>query len=197
MKEYQQMEEEYSISLTEIVSYALAQTTPARRKPFVDLINWWAEHSGDKVAAHLAINEIREERVINANNLPKDFFRRYRQPDIAQQLIEIIQKIDGIITNKTENWTWAHVMKVMLDEGIIMKMTQNKFDGIISAMIPGKSPDTVRKSGDYSIIKKDDAWTSWTKNTLINQQEAQDRAICNMIAVEFQPILDRKILLDY
>lgn len=187
---------DYGITLQAIIDYAKSQSTPARRQPFVTLINWWAEHGGDQAAAFEAIRQITGGRVIDATNIPKDFYPHFRETKIAEQMIAIIRKIDTVITNQTENWTWAHVMKVMLDEGIIMSMKPNKFDGIISAMIPGKGGDNVRKSGNYSILEED-AWTSWTKNTLINQREAQNRVICNMIAAEFQPILDRKILLDY
>ncbi len=185
------------ITLQTIVSYAKSLSTPARRQPYVTLINWWAEHGGDQTAAFDAIRQITGGRAIDATNMPKEFYPRYRQPEVAGQLIAIIHKIDTVIANQTENWTWAYVMKVMIDEGIIMKMTQNKFDGIICSMIPGKGHDTVRKSGDYSILEEEEAWTSWTKNTLINQQQAQNRTICNMIAVEFQPILERKVILDY
>ena len=31
----------------------------------------------------------------------------------------------------------------------------------------------------------------------IEPQEAQDRTICNMIAKEFEPVLKRKIIIDY
>ena len=141
------------ITLQTIVSYAKSLSTPARRQPYVTLINWWAEHGGDQTAAFDAIRQITGGRAIDATNMPKEFYPRYRQPEVAGQLIAIIHKIDTVIANQTENWTWAYVMKVMIDEGIIMKMTQNKFDGIICSMIPGKGHDTVRKSGDYSILE--------------------------------------------
>ena len=184
------------ITLQAIVDYAKSLSSAKDKMAFVRFLNWEAERRDDPAAIHEAIRQIKGGRVIDATNIPKDFFPRYRQPEVAQQLIAIIQKIDAVITNQTENWTWAHVMKVMLDEGIIMRMTQNKFDGIICSMIPDKGKDTVRKSGDYSILEED-AWTTWTKNSLQNQHQAQNRTICNMIALEFQPILERKILLDY
>ncbi len=187
---------EWYVSLQTIVDYTKALTKPKDKMAIVKFLSWWAERNEDKAPLLDAIQQIKGGRVIDATNIPKDFFPRFRRPEVAEQLIAIIQRIDSKITNQTENWTWAHVMKVMLDEGIIMNMTQNKFDGIICSMIPDRGRDTVRKHGDYSIIEKD-SWTSWTKNSLIDQEEAQDRAICNMIAIEFQPILERKILLDY
>ena len=124
------------ITLQAIVDYAKSLSSAKDKMAFVRFLNWEAERRDDPAAIHEAIRQIKGGRVIDATNIPKDFFPRYRQPEVARQLIAIIQKIDAVITNQTENWTWAHVMKVMLDEGIIMRMTQNKFDGIICSMIP-------------------------------------------------------------
>jgi hypothetical protein len=64
-------------------------------------------------------------------------------------------------------------------------------------MIPGKGRDNVRKNGDYTIIMREQPWTQWTRQSHLNPQEAQDRIICNMIAMEFQPVLRRKIIAEY
>ena len=88
-------------------------------------------------------------------------------------------------------------MRVMIDEGIIMRVTRNKFDQLICQMLPGKGRDNVRKSGDYSIVDRKDPWTQWSTLSHLNPQEYQDRTICNMIAMEFQPVLRRKIVMGY
>ena len=189
---------ETGIPLSYIVEYAKAQSTQARRQAFVNLIRFWADNGGDLEAAVKAILEIQGGQVISASSMPKEFLPYYRSETIAVKLIDIIRKIDERIAAKEDNWDWAHVMRVMIDEGIILtNTTQNKFDQLICAMVPGKGRDNVRKNGDYSILDRKEPWTQWTKQSHLNPQEAQDRTICNMIAIEFQPVLRRKIIMDY
>ena len=150
------------------------------------------------MAAVKAILEIQGGQMISASCMPREFLPMFRSEIIATKLIAIIRKIDVTISTKAENWDWAHVMRVMIDEGIILtSTTPNKFDQLICAMIPGKGRDNVRKNGDYSILDRKEPWTQWTKLSHMNPQEAQDRMICNMIAKEFEPVLRRKIIIDY
>ena len=180
------------------MEYAKAQSTQARRQAFVNLIHFWADNGGDLESAVKAILEIQGGQVISASNMPREFMPYYRSATIAAKLIDIIRKIDERIAAKEDNWDWAHVMRVMIDEGIIMtNTTPNKFDQLICAMVPGKGRDNVRKNGDYSILDRKEPWTQWTKQSHLNPQEAQDRTICNMIAKEFEPVLKRKIIIDY
>jgi hypothetical protein len=189
---------ETGIPLGIIVEYAKAQSTQARRQAFVNLIRFWADNGGDLEAAVKAILEIQGGQVISAGNMPREFMPYYRSETIAVKLIDIIRKIDERIAAKEDNWDWAHVMRVMIDEGIILtNTTPNKFDQLICAMVPGKGRDNVRKNGDYNILDRNEPWTQWTKQSHLNPQEAQDRTICNMIAIEFQPVLRRKIIMDY
>ena len=186
------------IPLGIIVEYAKAQSTQARRQAFVNLIHFWADNGGDLAEAITAILEIQGGQVISANSMPREFMPYYRSETIAAKLIDIIRKIDEKIASKEDNWDWAHVMRVMIDEGIILtNTTPNKFDQLICAMVPGKGRDNVRKNGDYSILDHKDPWPLWTKESHLNPQETQDRTICNMIAQEFQPVLRRKIIMDY
>ena len=191
-------ENEKGIPLSYIVEYAKAQPTQAKRQAFVNLIHFWKDNGGDLAEAIKAILEIQGGQVINANNMPREFMPYYRSETIAVKLIDIIRKIDEKIASKEDNWDWAHVMRVMIDEGIILtNTTPNKFDQLICAMVPGKGRENVRKNGDYSILDRNEPWTQWTKQSHLNPQEAQDRTICNMIAKEFQPVLRRKIIMDY
>ena len=191
-------ENEKGIPLGYIVEYAKAQPTQAKRQAFVNLIRFWADNGGDLAEAIKAILEIQGGQVISANNMPREFMPYYRSETIAVKLIDIIRKIDEKIASKDYNWDWAHVMRVMIDEGIILtNTTPNKFDQLICAMVPGKGRDNVRKNGDYSILDHKDPWPLWTKESHLNPQEAQDRTICNMIAKEFEPVLRRKIIMDY
>lgn len=189
---------ELGIPLGYIVEYAKTQPTQAKRQAFVNLIRFWADNGGDLEAALKAILEIQGGQVISASNMPREFLPMFRSETVATKLIAIIRKIDVTISTKAENWDWAHVMRVMIDEGIILtSTTSNKFDQLVCAMIPGKGRDNVRKSGDYTIIARKDPWTQWTSQSHLNPQEAQDRMICNMIAAEFQPVLRRKIIMEY
>lgn len=189
---------EQGIPLGYIVEYAKAQPTQAKRQAFVNLIHFWAQNGGDTEAAIKAILEIQGGQVISAASMPREFMPYYRSATIAAKLIDIIRKIDEKIAAKEDNWDWAHVMRVMIDEGIIMmNTTPNKFDQLICAMVPGKERDNVRKNGDYSILEREEPWTQWVKRSYLNPKEAQHRTICNMIAKEFEPVLKRTIVVDY
>ena len=189
---------EQGIPLGYIVEYAKAQPTQAKRQAFVNLIHFWAQNGGDTEAAIKAILEIQAGQVISAASMPREFMPYYRSATIAAKLIDIIRKIDEKIAAKEDNWDWAHVMRVMIDEGIIMmNTTPNKFDQLICAMVPGKGRDNVRKNGDYSILEREEPWTQWVKQSYLNPKEAQHRTICNMIAKEFEPVLKRTIVVDY
>ena len=188
---------EFSISLDDFVKIAKSVPTQTKRQALVTFLQYWGEITGYEEAAHEAINDILSGQTINPNCMPKEFMPMFRSATIAMQLIDIVKKIDLKISTHQEPWDWAHVMRVMIDEGIIMKVTRNKFDQLICQMLPGKGRDNVRKSGDFRIIEREEPWTQWTNQSHLNPQEAQDRIICNSIAVEFQPVLRRKIIMEY
>ena len=107
----------------------------------------------------------------------------------------MIQDIDKKIQNNEELWTWAHVMRVMVDENILLAtVSTNRFDNIITSMIPGKGIDNVRKNGDYRTIMKDREYSyhSWTENSHIDPTQASNKELCRQIAAFFAPILGRK-----
>lgn len=186
-----------TIPLDFIASHAKAMSTIARRKPYVELVSKWAEHTQDPMLGKWFQTTVSGAQMIDVEHMPKVFTPYYRDSGIAAQLIEIVRSIDGKISCNAENWTWAHVMRVMIDEGIIFKITPNRFDTIITSMIPGKGKDNVRHKGDYTIISKKNPWPLWGKTSALDPEEAQDRIICNMIAMEFQPVIRRKISMDY
>jgi hypothetical protein len=175
---------------------AVAQTkgTDAKRRPYIELIERWGEEQGQDEEARQLLRRLREGQVLDPKKMPREFMPRFRQPEIAEKLIGIVRKIDDIISSKQENWTWAHVMRVMVDEGILYKPTVNRFDAIICSMIPGKGRDTVRKHGDYEyIMGQEEPWAAWTSQSYINPTLAAERSICNQIALEFAPVLTRTI----
>ena len=189
---------EISIPLTDFINYAKSLPTLAKRQAIVKFLQYWAETSGNEEIARAAIDKIMGGQMIDPNCMPREFMPQFRSATTAMQLIDIIKAIDTKISTHQENWDWAHVMRVMIDEGIIIvNITANKFDQLICQMIPGKGRDNVRKNGDYTIISREQPWTQWTRQSHLNPQEAQDRIICNMIAMEFQPVLRRKIIAEY
>ena len=177
-----------------ILGVAQSKATAAQRRPYIELIERWGDEQGCADEARQLLRRLRDNQVLDPQKMPREFMPRFRQSEVAEQLIEIVRKIDEIIASKRENWTWAHVMRVMVDEGILYKPTINRFDQLICAMIPDKGRDTVRKHGDYAfIMNQSDPWSAWTKQSYINPTLAAARSICNQIALVFAPILTRTI----
>lgn len=181
-----------------ILRIAQSKATAAQRRPYIELIERWGEETGCPDDAQRMLKCLREGQVLDPSKMPREFMPRYRQLEVAEKLIEIIRHIDAVIASKQENWTWAHVMRVMCDEGILYKPTINRFDQLVCAMIPNKGRDTVRKHGDYAFImeEQEDPWTLWPKDSYLNPTLAAERSICNQIALEFAPILTRTIRLE-
>ena len=177
-----------------ILRIAQSKATAAQRRPYIELIERWGEETGCPDDAQRMLKCLREGQVLDPSKMPREFMPRYRQPEVAEKLIEIIRHIDAVIASKQENWTWAHVMRVMCDEGILYKPTINRFDQLVCAMIPDKGRDTVRKQGDYEyLLEQEDPWSLWPKESFLNPTLAAERSICNQIALEFAPILTRTI----
>ena len=177
-----------------ILRIAQSKATPAQRRPYIELIERWGEETGCADEAHQMLMQLREGQVLDPCKMPREFMPRFRQQEVAEKLIEIVRQIDAVIASKQENWTWAHVMRVMCDEGILYKPTINRFDQLICAMIPNKGRDTVRKHGDYEyLLEQEDPWSLWPKESYLNPTLAAERSICNQIALQFAPVLTRTI----
>lgn len=177
-----------------VLRVAQSKATPAQRRPYVELIERWGEEQNCIEEARQLLKKLRDGQEIDPRKMPREFMPRYRQPEVAERLIEIIRHIDAVIASKQENWTWAHVMRVMKDEGILYNPTINRFDQLICSMIPNKGRDTIRKHGDYEyIMGQEDPWSLWPVQSYLNPTLAAERSICNQIALEFAPILSRTI----
>ena len=182
------------IPIEYILGIAQTKATAAQRRPYIELIERWGDEMNRADEARQLLRQLRDCQVLDPRKMPREFMPRYRQPEVAEQLIEIVRRIDDVIASKQENWTWAHVMRVMCDEGILYKPTTNRFDQLICSMVPDKGRDTVRKHGDYVfLMSQKDPWPSWTSQSYINPTLAAARSICNQIALEFAPILQRTI----
>ena len=179
-----------------IVGVAQTKDTDAKRRPYVSLIEDWGKERDMEQEASDVLKQLRDNQEIDVKKMPKEFSPKYREKEVAKQLIAIINDINDIISSKSELWTWAHVMRVMLDEGILIKLKVNRFDAIICSMIPGKGHDTVRKNGDYTyLMGQEMPWSMWSST--IEANLGSEKTICNMIALKFAPILERTIRMEY
>ncbi|MBR1545360.1 MAG: hypothetical protein IJ633_01005 [Prevotella sp.] len=179
-----------------VVTVAQSKRTEAQRRPYIELVERWGDEQGKLDDARMALRRLRQGEEIDVHKMPREFMPRYRQPENAKQLVEIVRTIDDIIASKQEQWTWAHVMRVMVDEGIIYQCTVNRFDQLVCAMIPGKGRDNVRKNGDYSIMRGD-SWTLLPTQSYLDPTAAANRVCCNQIALLFAPVLQRTIKEDF
>lgn len=183
------------IAVSFVVGQARTKSTDSQRRPYVELIKSWAEHEGMEAAGEAAISQITGAQQIDAQHMPKEFYQMYRTGERAEQLIAIIRQIDDVIQSGREMWTWAHVMRVMVDENILMaNVSVNRFDVIICSIIPHRGRDTVRKHGNYRIMnERARTYREFASIGSLNPQEASDREICQQIAQHFAPVLSRRI----
>lgn len=186
-----------AIPIEYVVGIAQSKATPAQRRPYIELLERWGEEQGCMDEVRQVLKRLREGKEIDVGKMPREVMPRYRQPELAKRLVQIVRDINDTIAAKTELWTWAHVMRVMTDEGIIARMSPNKFDEIICSMIPDKGRDTVRKHGDYGIMHEKDTWQMWPRESYLEPEKAHRRVVCNQIALMFAPILQRTIRVDF
>ena len=174
-----------------VVEQGLLERTEAKRRPYRTLITTRAEHEGKVEQGKAVVSRLNTgnepERLKDLRNLPTTIAPKYRKGEKAELLVNIVREIDDQIKNDS-NWKWSLVMKVMLDEGLLMTNIPNKFDRLICSMIPGKGIDTVRKSGDYSILEDNRSWHRWISNPHDDWEEATKRAICEEIYEYFKPL---------
>ncbi|SHK98413.1 hypothetical protein [Xylanibacter ruminicola] len=158
--------------------------TEAKRRPYSTLIRTWAEHEGKAEVGDMIANKLNlgkeSDKLKNLQDLPNSVAPKYRKGAKAEKLVNTVRLINDRIQNDS-NWTWALVMKVMLDEGLLMVNIPNKFDRLICSMIPDKNRDTVRKNGDYSVIDDSRSWHNWITNPHDNWREATNYEVCQEI----------------
>ena len=174
-----------------VAGVARTKKTDGQRKPYVDLIKQWAEHESMKEAGLQVVSAITGTQQADADHMPKEFYQPFRKGKKAQDLISIIRKINDAIQSGDEMWTWAHVMRVMVDDNILIaSVSPNRFDSIICSMIPGKGKDTVRKNGDYRIMQdKMKSYQTMTSESYLDPVEASNKEICKQIAKCFRPVI--------
>ena len=175
-----------------VVAEGLQEKTEAKRRPYVKLIRRWAlkqgcAEQGEVVAGRLAV----DGGVMVLTDLNQQLYmlnKKYREADKVALLVKLVHEIDEII-KMNSSWTWAHVLRVMIDENILITNIPNRFDLLICAMIPGRGTGTVRKSGDYELTKSKRTWREWIENYADDLEEANNRAVCKEIFNLLQPLL--------
>lgn len=174
-----------------VVAEGLQEKTEAKRRPYVKLIRRWAQRQGSAEQGEAVVGRLAldggSKVLTDLRHLPNEVSKKYREGDKAEQLVTLVREIDGMI-KLNSNWTWAHVMRVMMDEGILMTNIPNRFDVLICSMIPGKGSGTVRKNGDYSLIETKRSWRDWIENYRDDWDEANNRAICQEIFEFLEPL---------
>ncbi|MCR4583973.1 MAG: hypothetical protein K5764_10555 [Prevotella sp.] len=179
------------IPISFVVEQGQCEHTEAKRRPYRKLITTWAEHEGLSELGEAAAGQLNlgkePERLKDLRDLPNCVAPKYRKGEKAERLVLTVREINARVENDS-NWTWALVMKVMLDEGLLIVNIPNKFDRLVCQMVPGKGIDTVRKNGDYNIVKSKRSWHQWIENAGVDWEEAANRAICEEIYELFKPL---------
>jgi hypothetical protein len=177
------------IAVDFVVEQGLQEKTEAKRRPYIALIRRWAEREGraelgERLAAPLVL----------ASGAPKldshliDLTKKYRDGERLQRLVNAVRDLDERI-KVNYHWTWAHVMRVLMDEGVLMTNIPNRFDRLVCSMIPGKGIDNVRKNGDYDMINGQRSWRNWIEDYSIDWNESNNRSICKEIFDFLAPVL--------
>lgn len=175
-----------------VIEQGLKEHTEAKRRPYRTLITAWAEHEGmseqgEAIASQLNLGK-EIERLKDLQDLPDSVHPKFRKGEKAEKLVMIIREINAKVINDS-NWTWALVMKVMLDEGLIITNIRNRFDKLICMMVEDKGGGNVRNNGDFSVFQDSRSWHDWISNPHDDWKEAADRAVCQEIYEYFLPIL--------
>jgi hypothetical protein len=175
-----------------VIEQGLNEHTEAKRRPYRTLITAWAEHEGmseqgEAIASQLNLGK-EIERLKDLQDLPDSVHPKFRKGEKAEKLVMIIREINAKVINDS-NWTWALVMKVMLDEGLIITNIRNRFDKLICMMVEDKGGGNVRNNGDFSVFQDSRSWHDWISNPHDDWKEAADRAVCQEMYEYFLPIL--------
>ena len=178
-----------------VVDYARESPTAKLREPFIQLINRWAMHE-NQVAKGLEISgQLKDaSQKKNSKKLLMYLYPTYRQEAKLKLLKEALLVIDAKIHGHMVMWTWAYVMRVMLDENILTTKVFSHFDELVCGLI-SKSKDTVRKNGDYNeLMSRKESYHFWPKDYKIGKELAHDRFFCYEVFNELAAVLGKPIV---
>jgi hypothetical protein len=117
---------------------------------------------------------------------------KYRDVESIALLRQILAEVDIRIRQNPNTWTWAHVMRVMSDGGILYTNINSQFDNLVCSLVSGKKKDSVRKNGDYMIMKPTASWERWGGDGRHVQNEAHHYMMCKEIYQEFKGLIERQ-----
>lgn len=173
-----------------------SNATEAKRRPYISLINDWAVHEGMTEASELYVSRLRPDgqqaASLNEQELKLLLKPRYRDPQTIGMLREILAEIDIRIKQNPNTWTWAHVMRVMYDGDILCTNINSRFDNFVCSLVPGKKKDSVRKNGDYMMMKPTTPWHRWKCDNSQVENEAHHYMMCKEVYQEFKALIERQ-----
>lgn len=173
-----------------------ANATEAKRRPYISLISDWAGSEGMPEAAEPYVSRLRPEghqdTRLNEKEARMMLKPRYRDDESMNLLKEILAELDAYITQNPGTWTWAHVMRVMKDGGILNTSINSQFDSLVCFFVPGKKKDSVRKNGDYMIMKPIVAWMRWGGDNSHVDNEVYHYTTCKAVYQVFKALIERQ-----
>ena len=175
-----------------VVDFAREFSTAKQREPYVQLINRWGLHEKQATEGLEISGQLKDaSQKKNPNRLLLYMYPDYRQGKKLEQLKEALLVIDAKIHGHMVLWTWAYVMRVMLDENILTTKVVSQFDELVCGLI-SKGKDTVRKSGDYiKLMSRKESYHFWPKDYKIGKELAHDRFFCYEVFNELAAVLGK------
>lgn len=175
-----------------VVDFAQEFPTAKLREPYAKLINRWAMHENQVSLGQELSERLRDSYMKkDPRKLMIYLFPAYRQEAKLNLLREALLVIDAKIHGHLVMWTWAYVMRVMMDENILATTVVSHFDELVCGLI-SKSKDTVRKNGDYSkLMSRKEAYQFWPKDFKIGREMAHDRLFCYEVFNELAAVLGK------
>ena len=188
------MEEKLNPIPVEFVEdFAREFATAKLRDPYVQLIKRWAVHEnhaalGLEIAGQLNDNPQKK----NSTRWKMYLYPAYRQGEKLELLKEALLVIDAKIHGRMVMWTWAHVMRVMIDDDVLTTKVVSHFDELVCSLI-SKNKDTVRKNGNYTdLMSHKESYHFWPKDFKIGKELAHERFYCFEVFNELAAVLGKE-----
>ena len=175
-----------------VVDFAREFSTAKLREPYVQLINRWALHEKQATEGLEISGQLKDGYPMkDSQKMLKYLWPTFRSEEKLNQLKEALLKIDAMIHGHVVAWTWAYVMRVMIDENMLLTKVANQFDTLVCWLI-SKGEGTVRKSGDYSqLMSRKESYHFWPKDYKIGKELAHDRFFCYEVFNELAAVLGK------
>ena len=175
-----------------VVDFAREFSTAKQREPYVQLINRWGLHEKQATEGLEISGQLKDAPQKKDPNRSLLFmYPEYREGKKLEQLKEALLVIDAKIHGHMVRWTWAYVMRVMLDENILTTNVVTQFDELVCGLI-SKGKDTVRKNGDYNeLMSRKESYHFWPKDYKIGKELAHDRFFCYEVFNELAAVLGK------